>query len=221
MDGRGPSLSAVKTRGRTRRPGLWSSERVAAEMGYQWVAGIDEVGLGPLAGPAVAAAVVLPIGARLPGLDDSKQLRADERERLDRAIRRRAVAVSVFEVGPQEIDEFGLTRARQAAMSGAVAGLPVSAEYLLVDAWDVPDLPLPQMCVVKGDATCASIMAASIVAKVHRDRLMVAFDSQFPGYGFAVHKGYATAAHRRALRQLGPSPIHRMSWAPIRAVLVS
>jgi ribonuclease HII len=102
-----------------------------------------------------------------------------------------------------------------------VAGLSVPAEYLLVDAWDVPDLPLPQMCVIKGDATCASIMAASIVAKVYRDRLMVAFDREFPGYGFAEHKGYATAAHRRALRQLGPSPIHRMSWAPIRAVLVN
>jgi ribonuclease HII len=190
-------------------------------MGYCHVAGIDEVGLGPLAGPAVAAAVVLPIGARLPGLNDSKQLTAEQRERLDRIIRRRAVAFSVAEVGPGQIDEFGLTRARQAAMSGAVAGLKVAADYLLVDAWDVPELPLPQMCVVKGDATCASIMAASILAKVHRDRLMIRYDRDFPGYGFAEHKGYATAAHRRALRELGPSPIHRMSWAPIRAVLVS
>ena len=88
-----------------------------------------------------------------------------------------------------------------------------------VDAWDVPDLPLPQLCVVKGDGSCASIMAASILAKVYRDRLMIDYDRQYPGYGFAEHKGYATAAHRRALRKLGPSPIHRMSWAPIRAVL--
>jgi ribonuclease HII len=211
----------VKTRQRTRRPQLWASERVAEEMGYSVVAGIDEVGLGPLAGPAVAAAVVLPIGARLPGLDDSKRLTAEQRERLDRLIRRRALGFSIGEVSARELDQIGLTRARQTAMSGAVCGLPVPAEYLLVDAWDVPDLPLPQMCVVKGDATCASIMAASIVAKVHRDRLMVAYDSQFPGYGFAVHKGYATAAHRRALRELGPSPIHRMSWAPIRAVLAN
>jgi ribonuclease HII len=211
----------VKTRQRTRRPQLWASERVAEEMGYRVVAGIDEVGLGPLAGPAVAAAVVLPLGARLPGLDDSKRLTAEQRERLDRLIRRRALGFSIGEVSAREVDELGLTRARQMAMSGAVAGLPVPAEYLLVDAWDVPDLPLPQMCVVKGDATCASIMAASIVAKVHRDQLMVAYDSQFPGYGFAVHKGYATAAHRRALRELGPSPIHRMSWAPIRAVLAN
>ena len=211
----------MKTQQRTRRPQLWASERLAEEMGYSVVAGIDEVGLGPLAGPAVAAAVVLPIGARLPGLDDSKRLTAEQRERLDRLIRRRALGVSLGEVSARGIDEIGLTRARQTAMSGAVCGLPVAAQYLLVDAWDVPDLPLPQMCVVKGDATCASIMAASIVAKVHRDRLMVAYDSQFPGYGFAEHKGYATAAHRRALRKLGPSPIHRMSWAPIRAVLAN
>jgi ribonuclease HII len=190
-------------------------------MGYRFVAGIDEVGLGPLAGPAVAAAVVLPIGARLPGLDDSKRLTAEQRERLDRQIRRRAVAFSIGEVSARQVDELGLTRARQLAMSGAVAGLAVPAEYLLVDAWDVPDLPLPQMCVIKGDGTCASIMAASIVAKVHRDQLMVAFDREFPGYGFAGHKGYATPAHRRALRELGPSPIHRMSWAPIRAVLAN
>ena len=188
-------------------------------MGYQVVAGIDEVGLGPLAGPAVAAAVVLPIGARLPGLDDSKKLTAEERERLDRAIRRRAAAIGVGAVSPEDIDRHGLTRARQLAMTGAVASLGLPAEYLLVDAWDVPDLPLPQMCVIKGDATCASIMAASVVAKVHRDRLMIEYDRQYPGYGFAVHKGYATPFHREALRQLGPSPIHRMSWAPIRAVL--
>jgi ribonuclease HII len=194
---------------------------MALEMGYLHVAGIDEVGLGPLAGPAVAAAVVLPIGARLPGLNDSKQLTAEERERLDRQIRRRAVDVSVCAIGPEVIDREGLTRARQLAMTGAVDGLLGRAEYLLVDAWDVPDLPLPQMCVVKGDATCASIMAASIVAKVHRDALMVEYDRQYPGYGFALHKGYATPAHRQALRELGPSPIHRMSWAPIRAVLAA
>ena len=188
-------------------------------MGFSVVAGLDEVGLGPLAGPAVAGAVVLRVGDRLPGLNDSKQLKADERERLDRVIRRRAVAWAVGSVGPEEIDRRGLTHARQEAMRVAVGGLGVSAEYLLVDAWDVPDLPLPQLCVVKGDSTCASIMAASIVAKVYRDRLMIEYDRQYPGYGFAGHKGYATPSHKRALRELGPSPIHRMSWAPIRAVL--
>jgi ribonuclease HII len=164
---------------------------------------------------------VLPIGARLPGLNDSKKLLAEQREKLDRLIRRHAVAWSVCAIGPEVIDGQGLTRARQLAMTGAVEGLGVPAEYLLIDAWDVPDLPLPQMCVVKGDAMCASIMAASIVAKVYRDRLMIDYDREYPGYGFATHKGYATAAHREALRTLGPSPIHRMSWAPIRAVLAT
>jgi ribonuclease HII len=210
----------VKTR-RTRRPLLWASERTAREMGYEVVAGIDEVGLGPLAGPAVAAAVVLPIGARLPGLDDSKKLTHVQREALDRAIRRRAVGFGIGAVGPEVVDSQGLIRARQLAMTAAVEALTVSAEYLLVDAWDVPDLPLPQMCVIKGDAVCASIMAASVVAKVYRDRLMIDYDSLYPGYGFAEHKGYATRAHRLALRELGPSPIHRMSWAPIRAVLAA
>src|SRR5438477_3200676 len=139
---------------RTRRPLLWASERQAREMGYEIVAGIDEVGLGPLAGPAVAAAVVLPVGVRMPGIDDSKKLAPDERERLDRLIRRRAVAFGVHAVGPDVIDSAGLIRARQLAMRGAVESLGVSAEYLLVDAWDVPDLPLPQLCVVKGDAVC-------------------------------------------------------------------
>jgi ribonuclease HII len=192
---------------------------MAQQMGYAVVAGIDEVGLGPLAGPAVAGAAVLHIGDRLPGLNDSKQLTPDQRQRLDRLIRRRAVAWAIGSVGPEEIDRRGLTHARQEAMRIAVAGLGVPAEYLLVDAWDVPDLPLPQLCVVKGDSICASIMAASILAKVYRDRLMIEYDRQYPGYGFAGHKGYATPTHKRALRELGPSPIHRMSWAPIRAVI--
>ncbi|HLH71248.1 MAG TPA: ribonuclease HII [Candidatus Dormibacteraeota bacterium] len=193
-------------------------ERLAWEMGHRHVAGVDEVGLGPLAGPVVAAAVILPAGAQLPGLDDSKRLSPTKRERLEVLIRRRAVACAVHAVAPEVVDEMGLTRARQLAMSGAVAKLEVPADYLLVDAWEVPDLPLPQMCVVKGDGICASIMAASVIAKVHRDRLMVEYDRQYPGYGFAVHKGYGTAAHLRALAELGPAPIHRRSWAPVRAL---
>jgi ribonuclease HII len=206
---------------RTRRPFLWASERRAASLGFRAVAGLDEVGLGPLAGPAVAAAVILPVGLRLPRLDDSKRLREAERERLAASIRRRAVAWAVGEVPPEDIDRHGLTRAREVAMGMAVRGLGVAADYLLIDAWDVPDLPLPQMAVIKGDGTCASIMAASVVAKVYRDRMMIEYDRMYPGYGFAGHKGYATASHRRALRELGPSPIHRMSWAPIRAVLAA
>ena len=195
---------------------LWRYERMASAMGYRVVAGVDEVGMGPLAGPVVGGAVVLPIGVRISGLDDSKLLTAAERERLDRVIRRRADAVSVCAVDHEQVDRLGLTRARHLATAGAVAGLGIPAEYLLVDAWDVPDALVAQMAVVRGDRTCASIMAASIVAKVARDRTMIEYDRLYPGYGFAVHKGYATAAHRTAIRRLGPSPIHRTSWAPFR-----
>jgi ribonuclease HII len=198
------------------RPMLWRYERMASAMGYQVVAGVDEVGMGPLAGPVVGGAVVLPIGVRIPGLDDSKLLSAEQRERLDRAIRRRAFAVSVCAVDHAQVDRLGLLRARHLATAGAVAGLRVPAEYLLVDAWDVPGAQVAQMAVVKGDRICASIMAASIVAKVARDRVMVEYDRLYPGYGFAGHKGYATPGHRAAIRRLGPSPIHRTSWAPFR-----
>ena len=195
---------------------LWRYERMAGAMGYSVVAGVDEVGMGPLAGPVVGGAVVLTIGDRISGLDDSKLLTALQRERLDRVIRRRAVAVSVCAVDHAQVDSLGLTRARHLATAGAVAGLGIPAEYLLVDAWDVPDAPVAQMAVVRGDRTCASIMAASIVAKVARDRTMIEYDALYPGYGFAEHKGYATRAHRAAIRRLGPSPIHRTSWAPFR-----
>lgn len=195
---------------------LWRYERMASAMGYQVVAGVDEVGMGPLAGPVVGGAVVLPIGIRIPGLDDSKLLNADQRERLDRTIRRRAMAVSVCAVDHAQVDSLGLLRARHLATAGAVAGLKLRAEYLLVDAWDVPDAMIAQMAVVRGDRICASIMAASIVAKVARDRAMIEYDKLYPGYGFAGHKGYATPAHRAAIRRLGPSPIHRTSWAPFR-----
>ncbi|MEP6751534.1 MAG: ribonuclease HII [Candidatus Dormiibacterota bacterium] len=195
---------------------LWRYERMASAMGYQVVAGVDEVGMGPLAGPVVGGAVVLPIGIRIPGLDDSKLLTADQRERVDRTIRRRALAVSVCAVDHAQVDSLGLLRARHLATAGAVAGLEIPAEYLLVDAWDVPDAMIAQMAVIRGDRICASIMAASIVAKVARDRAMIEYDKLYPGYGFAGHKGYATPAHRAAIRRLGPSPIHRTSWAPFR-----
>lgn len=198
------------------RPKLWHYERMASAMGYQVVAGVDEVGMGPLAGPVVGGAVVLTIGVRIPGLDDSKLLTALQRERLDIVIRRRARAVSVCAVDHAQVDRLGLIKARHLATAGAVAGLAVAAEYLLVDAWDVPEAPIPQMAVVRGDRVCASIMAASIVAKVARDQAMIEFDRIYPGYGFAEHKGYATPAHRAAIRRLGPSPIHRTTWAPFR-----
>jgi ribonuclease HII len=198
------------------RPKLWHYERRALAMGYRVVAGVDEVGMGPLAGPVVAGAVVLPISARIPGLDDSKLLTADERERVDQLIRRRAVSVSVCAVDHTQIGSLGLLKARHLAAAGAVAGLTVAAEYLLIDAFDIPGAPLPQLAVVRGDKVCASIMAASIVAKVARDKAMIEYDRLYPGYGFADHKGYATPSHRTAIRRLGPSPIHRTTWAPFR-----
>ncbi len=196
------------------RPKLWHYERMAAAMGYQVVAGVDEVGMGPLAGPVVGGAVVLHIGDRIPGLNDSKLMTPDQRERVDAMIRRRAVAASVCAVDHTQVDRLGLYKARILAHAGAVAGLAVKAEYLLIDAFDIPDSPLPQMAVVRGDKICASIMAASIVAKVARDNTMLEYDRLYPGYGFADHKGYATPSHRAAIRRLGPSPIHRTSWAP-------
>src|SRR3979490_1510139 len=186
------------------RPLLWRYERMASSMGYQVVAGVDEVGMGPLAGPVVGGAGVLPIGGRLPGLRGSNLLTAAERERVDAVIRRRALAVSVCAVDHAQVDSLGLLRARHLATAGAVAGLRVPAEYLLVDAWDVPDANIAQMAVVRGDRICASIMAASIVAKVACDRAMIEYDKLYPGYGFAGHKGYATPAHRAAIRRLGP-----------------
>ena len=195
---------------------LWRYERMAVSMGYSVVAGVDEVGMGPLAGPVVGGAVVLEVGTRIPGLDDSKLLTPEERDRVDRIIRRRALAWSVCAVDHAQVDRLGLIKARHLATAGAVAGLKIPAEYLLVDAWDVPEAPLPQMAVVRGDRTSASIMAASIVAKVARDQTMIEYDRVYPGYGFAFHKGYATPEHRAAIRRLGPSPIHRTSWAPFR-----
>ncbi len=198
------------------RPMLWKFERQAAAMGYKVVAGVDEVGMGPLAGPVVAGAVVLQVGDRIPGLNDSKLMTPDERVKVDAIIRRRAVAVAVCAVDHTQVGRLGLYRARILASAGAVAGLPVKAEYLLIDAFDIPDAPLPQLAVVRGDKICASIMAASIVAKVARDATMIEYDRIYPGYGFADHKGYATPSHRAAIRRLGPSPIHRTTWAPFR-----
>src|SRR5438552_16346916 len=195
------------------RPKLWQFERRALAMGYEVVAGVDEVGMGPLAGPVVGGAVVLRIGDRIPGLNDSKQMTADEREQADRIIRRRAVAVSVCAVDHTHVDRLGLYKARILAHAGAVAGLGVKAEYLLIDAFDIPDTPLPQIAVVRGDKICASIMAASIVAKVARDATMIEYDRLYPGWGFADHKGYVTSLHRVSLRRSGPCTIHWTSLA--------
>jgi ribonuclease HII len=179
------------------------------------VAGVDEVGVGCLAGPVVAAAVVLPERVDLPGLDDSKRLARAAREALDARIRAQALALAVAEVEPREVDRLNVLRASLEAMRRAVEALALRPDHVLVDARTIPSIRAPQTALPHGDARDGSIAAASIVAKVHRDALMRRLDARHPGYGFAEHKGYATLAHRDALQRLGPSPIHRLSTAPV------
>jgi ribonuclease HII len=174
---------------------------------------VDEAGMGPLAGPVVAAAVVLPPEPLIPGLDDSKALSRTARERLDGEIRRLALGVGIGVVDVEEIDATNIYRAGLRAMELAVKALPLEPRFVLVDARTIPGIPFAQSAFVKGDGRVYSIAAASIVAKVHRDRLMAELDRQYPGYGFAQHAGYATAHHREALRRLGPCPAHRRSFA--------
>jgi ribonuclease HII len=168
--------------------------------------------MGPLAGPVVAAAVVFPPGLGLSGVDDSKRLTAAQRERLALDIRGVALAFAVAEVAPAEIDALNVYRAGLEAMRRAVLRLEPSPDLVLVDARQIPGLAVPQETLVKGDARCHAIAAASILAKTRRDALMVELDARYPGYGFAEHKGYATAVHRAALKRLGPTPIHRRSF---------
>jgi ribonuclease HII len=191
--------------------------------GYAQIAGVDEVGRGALFGPVVAAAVILPhkcaILQRM-GLTDSKQLDAPTRERLDRKIRSLALAVAVAEVDAATIDRINIYQASRLAMLLAVQQLPVAPDHLIIDAMRI-DHPCPQTRLYYGDAICLSIAAASVVAKVYRDRLMCELDTMHPQYGFAGHKGYATPVHRRALAEHGPCPMHRRSFAPVAAVCAS
>lgn len=186
-------------------------------------AGVDEAGRGPLAGPVVAAAVILPAGFEqieaLNGLNDSKKLAAKRRDALAGAIRTHAsVGIAIAE--PCEIDRLNILHASLAAMTRAVRGLPVPVEHALIDGNRLPpDLPCPADAIVGGDAIEPAISAASIIAKTARDALMVAADTRFPGYGFAGHKGYPSPVHKAALDTLGPSPIHRLSYAPVKAAL--
>ena len=186
------------------------------------VAGVDEAGRGPLAGPVVAAAVILDPRRPIEGLADSKTLSERSRERLALLIRERALAWSLASSEREEIDTLNILQATLLAMSRAVHRLAVRPTHVQVDGDHAPRLEDPACSletVIRGDATVPAISAASILAKVHRDGLMVALDERYPGYGFAAHKGYGTAAHLTALRRLGPSPEHRVSFAPVRAVM--
>ena len=195
----------------------WEYEKYQA--GFRFVVGIDEVGRGPLAGPVVAAAVGFPQGAEIPPVNDSKQLSEEKREMLDAAIRAvPGVRIAVAEVPVDEIDRINILRATHLAMRMAAEQIP-EADCLLVDGLPVPGLPKESFNMVKGDARSASIAAASIIAKVYRDRLMNELDKVYPGYGFAENKGYGTAAHLKALKELGVTAVHRRSFAPVRNIL--
>jgi ribonuclease HII len=190
--------------------------------GYGSIAGIDEAGRGPLAGPVVAAAVIFSPGFSAPWLsqvNDSKQLTPTLRSELYQRLHSEALAIGVGSSSADQIDRVGILKATQLAMTRAVQDLRPRPDYLLIDYVRLPGLAIPQLSLVKGDARCLSIAAASIIAKVTRDRLLEQLDLQYPGYGFAVHKGYPTPQHLANLQRLGPCPIHRTSFLPVRQLL--
>lgn len=199
-------------------------EHQLQDRGYRLIAGVDEAGRGCWAGPVVAGAVILPLDQAelvelLDGVRDSKLLTAEQRARCDMAIRAVAVSVGIGIVGSEEIDRYGIVPATRAAMRQAVAALSPGPDALILDAMLLPESALAQTSLVKADQLSLSVAAASIIAKVARDRLMADLDLVYPGYAFARHKGYGTPQHRAALTHLGPSPIHRWTFAPIRELL--
>lgn len=191
-------------------------ENLVYKQGFRKIVGIDEAGRGPLAGPVVAAAVVLPHKLLIPGVDDSKKLTASHRDKLYDVIMSEALAVGVGVCDNLMVDRVNILQATLRAMEIAVTGLPVLPDYLLIDGISKTSLLLPQKTLKKGDSRSLSIAAASIIAKVTRDRMMVEYDSLYPGYGFAGHKGYGSAAHLAAITLLGPCPIHRVTFRGVR-----
>lgn len=199
----------------------WTLEQAARRRGALRIAGLDEVGRGPLFGPVVAAAVILPKGCVLDGLTDSKKLSEKKRNELDAEIRSNAVAWAIASVDAETIDRINIRRASLLAMRRAVEQLPLSPDYLLIDGRDTIEWDCPQQAVVQGDATSFSIAAASVLAKVYRDRLLVELDREYPGYGLASHKGYGCPEHLAALRRLGPTPLHRRSFHPVTQTVLA
>ena len=190
----------------------YAYEKRAGEQGFSAVCGIDEAGRGPLAGPVCAAAVILPPDCDIPGLNDSKKLSEKKREALFPVIQEKALAFGIGWATAEEIDRVNILQATFLAMARAVEALPAPADYALVDGNRMPPLPIPGETIVKGDATSASIAAASILAKVSRDRLLRRLDEEHPEYGFAKHKGYGTRLHYEMLERYGPSPVHRRTF---------
>lgn len=197
----------------------WRWESQCQAEGRSPVAGVDEAGRGPLAGPVVAAAVILALGEEWPGLNDSKQLVETERDRLAAEIRLRALAVGVGTASVEEIDSLNILRASHLAMARALAELPVPPAFALVDGLPVRGLPCPHLALPKGDALSLSIAAASVIAKVTRDALMRRLAEDHAGYGFERHKGYPTPEHLAALAEHGPCPVHRRTFRPVAVLL--
>jgi ribonuclease HII len=198
----------------------WKHEQAARKGGARRIAGLDEVGRGPMFGPVVAAAVILAPGFRLKGLTDSKKLSEKKRTEFAGEIRQNAIAWAVAAVDVETIDRINIRQASLLAMRLAVEQLALSPDYLLIDGRDRIDWPCEQLALIQGDAISLSIAAASVLAKVHRDRLLVELDSQFPGYGLAQHKGYCSAEHMAALARLGPTPMHRKSFSPVAQTML-
>jgi ribonuclease HII len=193
----------------------WKLEAEALKSGALRVAGLDEVGRGPMFGPVVAAAVILDRNTRFRGLNDSKKLCEATRIELDAQIRAKAVAWAIAAVDVETIDRINIRRASLLAMRLAVEQLAIEPDYLLIDGIDTIEWPCPQQSVIQGDGTSYSIAAASVLAKVYRDALIVELDRQYPGYGLASHKGYCSREHMDALAKLGPTPLHRKNWSPV------
>jgi ribonuclease HII len=213
---RGPNAARAERR---RLAKLLAFERDLWGRGLQFLAGVDEVGRGPLAGPVVAAAVVLPRDLAIRGVDDSKRLPASSREELAVEIRRRAISVGIGAASSREIDRMNVLRAAHLAVRRALARLSVPPEHVLVDGLPIPNLGFEHTALVEGDMRVHSVACASIVAKVTRDRLMRRLARAYPGYGWEHNAGYATAEHREALARLGPTPHHRLSFAPLQPTL--
>lgn len=206
-------------RRRSKTPPTYAEETALLGQGYSPVAGLDEAGRGPLAGPVVAAIAVLPPdpkGGWVALVRDSKQMTRAQRERALPLLQQVALALEVGMGSPAEVDGIGIVAATRLAMKRALDSLAIRPQFLLVDALILPDVPIPQKAIIHGDALCLSIAAASIAAKVTRDRIMEEAEAAYPGYGFAKHKGYGTREHLRNLDRLGPCAIHRRSFAPIR-----
>jgi ribonuclease HII len=206
----------VKLFGEEEKPGWTFFEELARRRGYTCVAGVDEAGRGPLAGPVVAAAVLLPQGLPIPGVDDSKKLSPGKRDALFELIMAKALAVGVGHGDHLLIDRVNILQATLIAMKEAVLSLSPHPDFLLIDGVSKIPLPIHQQTIKKGDSASISIAAASIIAKVTRDRLMAGFDRQYPGYGFAEHKGYGCTAHLAAIARLGPCAIHRKTFRGVK-----